>query len=981
MKKVFLILVLIPASLSAQPFLSPPKLDPVFINQGQEWVDSLMAEMSLKEKIGQLFMVAAYSNRDSRHEQELKNLIEAYGIGGLIFFQGGPVRQARMTNRLQEASKIPLLIAMDAEWGVGMRLDSTISYPYQMQLGAIQDDKLIYDMGVEIGRQLARLGVQINFAPVVDINNNPDNPVIGFRSFGEQKEKVTNKGYQYMKGLQDAGLIVTAKHFPGHGDTGTDSHKDLPVLNFSRERIDSLELVPFKSLINRGLTGVMVAHMNIPQLDDRDNLPTTLSEPVISDLLRKDLGFKGIIFTDALNMQGVTKHFEPGEIEVRALKAGNDVLLYPSDVLKAIEGIYEAVDKGWLTEDQINDKCRKVLSAKYITGLSTYKPVLLDGLIEDLNSERATLLKRTLVENSITVIKNDEKTIPIKIIDSVKIVTLSIGKIKESAFQKMLGKYTLTDNYNLSGKAGQKTIQSIKNKIDDYDLLIIGLHDTRKRPYNSQIYSDDIYDFINELAGYDHVVLSSFRNPYSLNRIQNVSNVSTLITTYEDTDLHEELAAQLIFGAIGSRGRLPVKVNGKINLNDGEDTEGGLRLKYTIPLESGMNGRRLEQRIDKIINKGLQQKAYPGAQVLIAKDQKVIFHKAYGYHTYENEQPVVLDDIYDLASITKVTAPLAGLMKLHDDGKFDLDKKFGDYWKFGWVNKKNKLLMRDVLAHQSGLKAWIPYHKTTKKKSGKYRSKTLSDRQSQKYPIRLSDSLFLYKDYRDKIYKMIRKSDLNEDQGYVYSGLPFYLFPEIIRKLSGETYDAFLRNNFYDPLGANTMGFNPLMQFNKERIIPTEKDDFFRMTQLHGVVHDEGAAMMNGLSGNAGLFSTANDLAKMWQMYLNGGNYGGRQFISGQTIRKFTLCQYCEKGNRRGLGFDKPLIEYEFGKSSVAEHASSISYGHSGYTGTFVWADPEYDLLYIFLSNRVYPTRENRKLYELNIRPDIHTVIYEEMGL
>ncbi|MEQ9424828.1 MAG: glycoside hydrolase family 3 N-terminal domain-containing protein [Cyclobacteriaceae bacterium] len=965
----------------AQPFLYPPKIDPYFINQGQDWVDSLMSEMTLKEKIGQLLMVAAFSNKNQQHEKDLELLIEKYGIGGLIFFQGGPIRQAHITNRLQAKSKVPLLIAMDAEWGVGMRLDSTISFPYQMGLGAIQENKLIYQMGVEIGRQLAALGVQINFAPVVDINNNPDNPVIGFRSFGEDIRNVSEKGYQYMKGMQDAGLIVTAKHFPGHGDTGTDSHHDLPILNFERYRLDSVELVPFKLMINKGLSGVMVAHMSIPQLDNTPNLPTTLSQPTIQGLLKEELGFNGIVFTDALNMSGVTKHFENGEIAVKALLAGNDVLLYPEDVLKAINAVYEAVDANQIDELLIDEKCRKVLSAKYFTGLSKYRPIDVDQLSKNLNNASGQLLLRKLIEGSLTILENKGDLIPLKKLDSLKIASISVGKTERTDFQRMLSKYTLIDHFNLEAKASQADISKIKAELSNYNLVIIGLHDTRKRPYNSKIYSNDVYGFLNEIAGSGKGLITSFRNPYSLDRIASINTVQGLITTYEDTQLHEELAAQLIFGAIGATGRLPVKIGDKYNVVDGLDSEGGIRLKYTIPLETGMNGERLEERIDLIIQKGLNAEAYPGAQVFIAKDQKVIFHKTYGHHTYDRKQKVSEDNIYDLASVTKVSAPLAALMRFHDEGKFNLDVPFGEYWDFGWFNKKNKLLTREVLAHQSGLEAWIPYHTTTKKKSGRFRPRTLSFTQTKDYSIRLTDSLFLHKDYKPQIYKMIRKSDVKPDQGYVYSGLPFYLFPEIIETKSRISYENYLKTTFYNPLGANTLTFNPTRFYSTDRIIPTENDTYFRNVQLHGIVHDEGAAMMSGYSGNAGLFGTANDLAKLWQMYLNMGSYGGAEFITKQTLTEFSSCQYCEEGNRRGLGFDKPLIEYSKTASSVAEQASHASFGHSGYTGTFVWADPEYDLLYIFLSNRVYPTRDNRKIYDMNIRPDIHTVIYEEMGV
>jgi len=964
----------------AQSYLSSPKVDPYFLNQGDVWVDSIMNNLTLKQKIGQLFMVSAFSNQSNQHERDLQQLVEKYSIGGVIFFQGGPVRQAQITNHLQTKSSVPLFVAMDAEWGVGMRLDSAISYPYEMSLGAIQDDELIYKMGLEIGRQLSRLGVQINFAPVVDINNNADNPVIGFRSFGEDRERVTQLGGQYLKGLQDAGMIVTLKHFPGHGDTGTDSHNDLPVLNFDKKRLIDLELYPFKKLINKGASGIMVSHMSIPALDSTPNLPSTLSKPIITGLLREELQFKGLIFTDALNMKGVTKYYKPGEIEVMGLIAGNDVLLYSEDVPTAIEAVFAAVDNGIITAQMVNEKCRKILAAKYFTGLSAFRPIETDSLVENLNEASARLLNRQLIESSISVLENKENTLPIGDLADLKIASISIGKTEITPFQEMLSKYTFIQHYNLDAKADKTAISKIENELESYDLVIVGLHETRSRPFNSRIYSDEIYELMSGIAASGKAIITSFRSPYTLRHISGIEKAQGLITTHQDSPLHEELTAQLIFGAIGAKGKLPVSIGEVYRSGDGLKTKGGIRLKYTIPLETGINGRSLENRIDDIIMKGLNEKAFPGCQVLVAINQKVVFHKAYGYHTYGRDRSVKKDDIYDLSSVTKTTAALAGLMKLHSENKFNIDDQFSEYWNFGW-NKKSNLSMREVLAHQSGLQSWIAYHTTTKRSNGAFKPNTLSYSSSEAFTVQLTDNLYLHKDYKEKIYKMIRKSPVDPDQGYVYSGLSFYLFPRIVQNLSGIEFEGYLNHNFYKSLGANTLVFNPLRFFPLDRIIPTENDTYFRELQIHGVVHDEGAAMMGGVSGNAGLFGNADDLAKMWQMYLNMGSYGGQIYISEQTLREFSTCQYCEEGNRRGLGFDKPLVEYSYRASSVAPQASPSSFGHSGFTGTFVWVDPEYDLLYVFLSNRVYPTRENSKIYDLNIRPDIHSVIYEEMGI
>ncbi|MFY0625107.1 MAG: serine hydrolase [Reichenbachiella sp.] len=402
-------------------------------------------------------------------------------------------------------------------------------------------------------------------------------------------------------------------------------------------------------------------------------------------------------------------------------------------------------------------------------------------------------------------------------------------------------------------------------------------------------------------------------------------------------------------------------------------------LVYQSLEKLGVDSVRLYQGLDSIISEAIDSSAFPGCQILLAKSGQVFFHNSYGYHTYDSIREVKVSDIYDLASITKIAGTTLGLMSLYDEGNFDLDKTMGEYFPFLKKSDKKDITMRKVLAHQSRLKNWIPYYKESKKKNGEYKRKTVASDSSDNFPNRIPGSnLFLHKDYFEKkIKKMIKKSDLYDEEAYVYSGLAFYLFPQLIEDLSGKRIDVYLDETFYKPLGAETIGFYPLNRFLENQIVPTEIDSFFRMNKLHGVVHDEGAAMMLGLSGNAGLFSNSFDLAKVFQMLLNNGVYDGRQYLKESTIKEFTRCQFCQEDNRRGLGFDKPLIEYDSIKTSVAKLVSANSYGHSGYTGTLIWADPKNDLLFIFLANRVYPTRENRMIYQLNIRPRIHDLIYD----
>ncbi len=939
------------------------------------WADSVMQTMDLPERIAQLLHVAAFSNRDARFEDSISHLIRDYHIGGLIFFQGGPVRQANLTNRYQAESRIPLLISMDAEWGLGMRLDSTISYPYNMTLGAIQEGSMLYDYGAEIGRQLKRMGVHLNFAPVVDVNNNSQNPVINYRSFGEDPQLVARKGAEVIRGMQDQGVLAAAKHFPGHGDTDIDSHYDLPQLPHSRERMEAVELVPFKESIESEVSGIMVAHMFIPSLDTTVNRPSTLSKPIVTGLLKEELGFQGLIMTDALNMKGVTKFYQPGEIEVEALIAGNDLLLYSEDVPAALAAIQRAVEEKRISTEQIDQKCHKLLRYKYLLGLHKDSEVETDGLIEDLNSPQSKLLQRKLVEASITVLQNDG-IMPLKGLDTLSIATISVGADHETAFQKTIGKYTEADHFLVPKGATSEQVAQFENQLKGYDLLVIALHGVSRRPGNNRGYSDPTYQLLEDLLADNQTLLVSFRNAYTLDLLPTKQS-SAVLCAYQDQEISQQVAAQVIFGAIGTSGKLPVTVNSELPLGTGIMLEGGLRLKYTQPEEVGIQQAFLVPKIDSIVTIGLKAAAFPGAQVLVAKDGKVIFHKTYGYLTYDSLRKVQEDDIYDLASVTKITGPLPALMKLYGEGKLQLDVPFSNYWPDWKGTDKEDMTVREVLAHYARLKPYIVYWQQTKKKNGKFKKRFFRSEPSRKFPIEITENLYLRHNYREKgIYKAIRKSDLEPEKKYLYSGLSFYLFPEIIENLTGQPFKQFVEQQFYLPLGAQTLTYRPLDKYPVDRIVPTENDDFFRMKQLHGTVHDEGAAMMNGISGNAGLFSTANDLAKLMQMYLWWGQYGGDRYLEENAVKEFARCQYCDEGNRRGLGFDKPVLENKE-NGSTAVDASPATFGHSGYTGTYTMADPENGLLMIFMSNRVYPTRENPKLYRLNIRPAIHQVLYD----
>ncbi|MDO7849463.1 glycoside hydrolase family 3 N-terminal domain-containing protein [Hymenobacter sp. M29] len=956
------------------------------------WVDSVMRTLTPDQRAAQLFMVAAYSNRRRVDEDSISALIKQYGIGGLIFFQGGPVRQAKLLNRYQSQSKVPLLVALDGEWGVGMRLDSIVKFPYQMSLGGETDTTLLYDMGREIAHQFKRLGMHVNFAPVVDVNNNPANPVIGFRSWGENPAAVARDGRQYMRGMQDAGILAVAKHFPGHGDVDADSHLALPTVRVDRRRLDSLELPPFRSLMAGGLGGMMVAHLNVPALDTVSG-PSTLSKPIITDLLRDEMGFKGLIFTDAMNMRGVISMFPPGEADVRAIMAGNDILEFSKNIPLALRMVRAAVDSGRLTQQEIDVHCRRVLALKQWSGLNHYRPIKLQNLYEDLNPPHAQYLSHRLTELSITLLRNQKNLLPLQRLDTLRIATLVLGGSPRDTtdFQKAVADYAPAAHFHISATPTLDELTKLRAALKPYNVILVGLQSLGRLPATSFGITPEDNLLLRELADQKQtLVLSVFGSAYAVAKVRDLDRAAAVVLAYQESENAQSLAAQAIFGGIGATGRLPVTVSDRYPRGFGLRTAPGLRLRYANPEDESMDPR-LEARVDSLVGRALAAQAFPGGQVLIARRGTVVLRKSYGNQTYAGfgdaatidakkkpkvadadksvtvPRPVHNDDLYDLASMTKLMAATPALLRLQGQGKFSPDSAMGNYFSFLRGTNKADLKMRDVLAHQARLKAWIPFWQELRKKNGELRRRYFRADSSARFPLPTAAGLWARKDLPARIYKEIGESPLNEKPGYVYSDLSFILYPELVKARTGQTFDAFLQQQVYRPLGATTLGFRPTNRFPLKRIVPTEVDSAFRRQLLHGTVHDEGAALLGGLSGHAGLFGDANDVAKLAQTYAWGGRYGGQQLFDKTIMDEWTRCQFCPD-NRRALAFDRPAANPTV---NSAKSASQRSYGHTGFTGTYFWVEPEKDLVVILLTNRVHPTRRNNKLTELSVRSSL----------
>ena len=936
----------------------------------QAWVNSQYAQMSLDEKLGQLFMVSVASNQSKQATDKIKNLIVQEHLGGVIFSKGGPVRQAKLTNNYQAVSKIPLLIGMDAEWGLSMRLDSTYAFPWNMTLGAIQDSSIVERVGYQIGKHAKRLGVHINFAPDLDINTNPKNPIIGNRSFGENRDNVVQKGIAFIKGMERAGVLANGKHFPGHGDTEVDSHHNLPIIPFSRKRLDSLELYPFKKLIGSGLSSIMVAHLEVPALEMKKELPSSISEQIITGILKEELGYNGLIFTDALNMKGVSTTGKEGSVELAAFMAGNDMLLMPENIVSAKEKLTKAYEKGKLTEDRLAYSVKKILMAKYKAGLHHYKPIKLENLYNDLNGLEDDIVYEQAIENAITVVKNKLDLLSIKNLDNKKIAYVKMGNSDNEAFVQGLKNYAEVTVIEASD------ITTLKTRLKEFNLIIVGHHMNNESPWKSYKFSNSELEWLQEIANErtSNLILCVFAKPYALSDIDSFNNIDAVVMAYQNSDIAQEKTAEILFGAVGATGKLPVTAHEEFPVHTGVEVKSLSRLGYSIPERVGMSSQGLK-RIDELMHDGLDSLMFPGAQVLVARKGKVIYQKGFGKPTYDSKENITNDYIYDLASLTKILATLPMVMKMEEEGRIGLNNTFEELVpNYSNTEIKNVTVLK-ALSHYGRLPAWIPFYIRTLDDNKKPSSEFYRNSPLPGFSTKVYDNLYLTDAYQDSIYNRIGRQDLKSNR-YRYSDVPYYVMKKVIEDSYGQRLDHLSNKFLYQRIGANHTTYNPLEKFDKNSIVPSEEDDYYRYGTVQGYVHDMGAAMQAGVGGHAGLFSNANDIAKIMQMYLQDGYYGGTKFFDSRTVKKFNTCYFCENNVRRGVGFDKPQLQHS---GPTCGCVSRKSFGHSGFTGTYTWADPEEEIVYVFLSNRTYPSASNTLLVKSGLRTRIQQAIYDSI--
>jgi beta-N-acetylhexosaminidase len=949
----------------------PPK---DFKQKQAAWADSVLNTMTLEQKIGQLFMIAAFSNRNETDYRRVEDQIRKYHLGGVIFFQGNPLKQAELTNRYQSAAQVPLLIGIDGEWGLGMRLDDAFSFPKAITLGATGDAELIEKMGYEIGKQCKRLGVHINFAPDADINSNPKNPVINFRSFGESVSNVSNLALAYARGMKKARVMGSAKHFPGHGDTSEDSHHALPVLNHSLTHINEIETMPFRALIEDSIASVMIGHLHVPQLDDTPNIPASVSEKIIKTYLKKDMNFEGLVVTDALNMRGLLRYFPTGAAEVKAFQAGNDLLLQTGNLDVAYNTLNQKFLDSTLSVDDLNLKVKKILMSKYWAGLNKYKPIDLRNLLTDLNNQNSKDLTQKIFDKASTIVKDDEGLLPLANSQNVSYASLSIAGKANNVFQKTISYYSNISSFNIPFKPSKSSDWTwVVEQAAQKDLVIVGVHGMHNLDGRNFGVVPEVIKILREVQKQTKLVVCVFGNPYSLKLFD---EFETVICGFEDEPEAHIAVANIIFGINGAFGKIPVNtlaLDGKVDF--GIKTKPLQRIGVGIASEVGMSQAKLNQ-IRALANNAIDNQEFPGCQILVARKGKVVFYESFGNQRYGFQEPINEQTIFDLASLTKVTATLQAIMMLYDQKKLDINQKASFYLPVLEKSNKKDITVKDLLLHQAGLKAFVPFFENTKENGDELNPKYFSRENKTNSHYKVSDSLFVKPMIKDSVFQWIVKSSLvssSNNPKYLYSDLGLIILQRVVEKISGQNLDAFVDSKFYEPLGMFGTGFNIYKKKSTENIAPTELTNDFRKSQIKGTVHDPNAALLGGVAGHAGLFSNAWDLAKLFQMNLNKGLYEDNRYFSLQTIETFTKQQ--SQISHRGLGWNRPTKD----DGSVSQYASESTYGHTGFTGTAAWVDPEKQLIYIFLSNRVYPSSENNKIIKNKTRKRIHDIIYESI--
>ncbi|WKN41614.1 serine hydrolase [Tunicatimonas pelagia] len=910
-----------------------------------QWIQQTMDTLTVEEKISQLLFLPVYATSDQRYGQDIENLARTYPLGGIIFFQGKLQPLKQQIRQLQQASVIPLLIGLNAERGLGTTLDSTWSYPQLQTLGAIQELSYLEQAGAAVARQCRDVGVHLNFNPLISVGHN-GRGYTARSSFHDQPVRSIQQGLSYMKGMKEYGLIPCFQRIRTEGSAQKSANT---------------------------LRGTLLAHLGNIDLVEVPPASTLRPDQATSIILEQAFQLEGLVFSEPLAEQG-----NAANIGVNALRAGNDVLFAPADVKQTIEEIKRAITQGTLKEEALNRKVAKVLQLKYQAGLDATTTVDSTDLLPWQHSPR--LLKQQLLEQSVTLVRNERNILPFETLDTAQFASLTISDrpAETQYFQDYLDRYTYFTHYTVPKTSDRFDYEKTYERLRRYDQVVVAIHESQLA--SGRVVPKKTLAFLKFLHEETNVTLVFFGAPGRMGRF---SRFSTLLCAYETDSVAQKIVPQMLFGALATRGKLPIKITDGLREGTGISTQPLQRLRYSFPEEVLIHPDSLSI-IDSLAHWAIREEMTPGCQVLVARRGSVVYQKAYGYQTYDSLTPITNQTIYDIASVTKVAATVQAVMLLHSQGAFSLDDRFSYYLPELEKTNKAKITIRDALLHRAGLRSFVPFWLFTTDDDGLkpdlYRYKP-----EQNFMQPITVGLYGASTLKDSVWNWTIQSELRRYRGrlpswkptfnYRYSDLGFYMLHRLIEKISDQPLDEFLAQNIYDPLGLPTLRYRPLCQFSQEDIAPTEEDTHFRNTLIQGTVHDEGAALSGGVAGHAGLFSDANDLAILMQMNLQEGYYGGQQYFPYGTVKMFSQRPYND--SRRGLGWDKP--EHFRDGGPTAPEASLDSFGHLGFTGTSVWVDPKYDLVYIFLSNRVHPSARNTKLLTEGIRTKIQSVIYQAM--
>ncbi len=939
------------AAQPAQQVSFHPLSSPLYEADTLSWAQQVLDTLSLEDKVGQLIAThvhGVFTSVDDPEYQRILGLIRRVRIGGITAFRGFPMEQLTLINAFQRESALPLLVAQDMEWGAGMRLSGATTFPRAMALGATRDTVLAYAMGRVIAREARVLGVQQNYAPTVDVNNNPNNPIINVRSFGEDPDLVARMSAAYIQGMQESGLIATAKHFPGHGDTQVDSHSDLPILPFDQARLDTLELIPFREAIARGVKSIMVGHLALPRLepDGNTNLPATLSPTITTRLLRKQLGFRGLIVTDAMNMQGVVKHYGVGEAAVRAVEAGADMVLMSTDEMAARNALLHAVRTGRLTEVRIDSSVLRILQLKEWSGVHRHRFVSPDKAPYHVHLARHQALSEAIARRSLTLLRNEGHLLPLpqrplRILQ----ITLSddddptTGQYFFRTLRQAYPDFQVTHRL-LDRRSAPSEFEQALRQAHRYDLIVVPTYlYVRSGSGRIQLPSQQRHFLERLIRKKTPVVLLAFGNPYLIAQLH--EQPAVYIAAYSGSHASQKAAIQAMMGESAFEGKLPITLSRQYPFGTGLELP-QIRLRDGRPEEVGMNSRKLN-RVDDIILDAIADSAFPAAAVAIGRANVRVKSRGYGYLTYESDIPVTDETLFDLASLTKVIGTTTAIMKLYEEGKIHLDDPIQKYLPEFQGKGKEQITLKHLLTHTGGLRPFLPFYR---------------------YGITTPEGVLQFI-YTDSLF-------YRPGEKMVYSDFDMILLGKIVERITGKDLNTYLKETFFRPLDMRHTGFLPIgkVPIDSTHIVPTEVDTTFRKRLVWGEVHDETAWILGGIAGHAGLFSTARDLSIFAQMLLNGGSYNGRQFLKPETIQLFTTPVDPEH-HTRALGWD---TKNPTGYSSAGHYFGPRSFGHTGFTGTSIWIDPDQQLYVILLTNRVYPTRANRK--HIAVRPAVANAAY-----